>query len=282
MTAISVSNLSKRYGRTRALDKVNVELQRGEMVALIGASGSGKSTLIRHIAGLEAGDGADGRIVILDKVSQAGGKLAGGRRIGRVSVIFQQFNLVGRLSVLTNVLIGNLGKVPRWRGTLGIFNRTERNRALEALARVGIPHVAAQRSSTLSGGQQQRAAIARTLVQKAEILIADEPISALDPSSARRVMDVLADINTQDRITVLVSLHQVEYARRYCKRTIAMRDGRIVFDGPSTALSNAFLAELYGDASEELVLPDAPVEPAPARPVRKIARQPASPVPMHA
>lgn len=274
MTAISVSNLSKRYGRTLALDEVSVELRRGEMVALIGASGSGKSTLIRHIAGLEAGDGDNGRIVILDKVSQTGGKLAG-RRVGRVAVIFQQFNLVGRLSVLTNVLIGNLGKVPRWRGTLGIFNRTEKARALEALARVGIPQVAAQRSSTLSGGQQQRAAIARSLVQKAEILIADEPISALDPSSARRVMDVLADINVNDKITILVSLHQVEYARRYCQRTIAMRDGRIVFDGPSTALSNAFLAELYGDASEELVLPDAPAEPAPTPPAPQIARQPA-------
>src|SRR5690606_7958186 len=118
------------------------------------------------------------------------------------------------------------------RGTFGIFNSAERDTALAALARVGIPQVAAQRASTLSGGQQQRAAIARTLVQEAEILIADEPISALDPSSARRVMDVLADINQQDNITVLVSLHQVEYARRYCPRTIAMRDGEIVYDGP--------------------------------------------------
>ena len=263
MTAISVANLSKRYGKTRALDNVSLELKRGEMVALIGASGSGKSTLIRHIAGLEAGEGAASRVVIFDKVSQVGGRLARGRRRGRVSVIFQQFNLVGRLSVLTNVLIGKLGKIPGWRGTLGLFNRAEKAAARAALARVGIPQVATQRSSTLSGGQQQRAAIARTLVQEAEILIADEPISALDPSAARRVMDVLSDINAQDNITVLVSLHQVEYARRYCKRTIAMRDGRIVFDGPSTALSNAFLAELYGDASEELVLPDAPADPHP-------------------
>lgn len=181
-----------------------------------------------------------------------------------VSVIFQQFNLVGRMSVLTNVLIGHLGQIPRWRGTLGLFNRAEKTAAHAALARVGIPQVATQRSSTLSGGQQQRAAIARTLVQGAEILIADEPISALDPSSARRVMDVLASINEQDNITILVSLHQVEYARRYCKRTIAMRDGEIVFDGASSELSNAFLSELYGSASEELVLPEAPAEyPAP-------------------
>jgi phosphonate transport system ATP-binding protein len=264
MTAICVSNLSKRYGKTRALDDVCLTLDRGEMVALIGASGSGKSTLIRHIAGLEAGDGSAGRVTVLGEISQEAGRVIRGQRRGRVAVIFQQFNLVGRLSVLTNVLIGHLGRVPRWRGTLGIFLGHEKAKAAAALARVGIPQVATQRSSTLSGGQQQRAAIARTLVQEAEILIADEPISALDPASARRVMDVLADINTQDKITVLVSLHQVEYARRYCKRTIAMRDGRIVYDGPSTALSNAFLSELYGNASEELVLPDSPAEPTPA------------------
>jgi phosphonate transport system ATP-binding protein len=237
------------------------------MVALIGASGSGKSTLIRHIVGLETGDGRSGRVEILDTVSQKDGRLTGYVKRGAVSVLFQQFNLVGRLSVLTNVLIGLLGRVPRWRGTLGLFNAAEKDAARAALARVGIPQVAVQRSSTLSGGQQQRAAIARTLVQGAEILIADEPISALDPSSARRVMDVLADINTQDRITVLVSLHQVEYARRYCKRTIAMRNGAVVFDGPSTSLSNAFLAELYGSASEELVLPEAPAEQSTPAPV---------------
>lgn len=264
MTAICVSNLSKRYGKTQALDDVCLTLDRGEMVALIGASGSGKSTLIRHIAGLEAGDGGAGTVTVLGEISQESGRLIRGQRRGRVAVIFQQFNLVGRLSVMTNVLIGHLGRVPRWRGTLGIFLGHEKAKASAALARVGIPQVAAQRSSTLSGGQQQRAAIARTLVQEAEILIADEPISALDPASARRVMDVLADINTQDKITVLVSLHQVEYARRYCKRTVAMRDGRIVYDGPSSALSNAFLAELYGNASEELVLPDSPAESMPA------------------
>ncbi|MFP5077777.1 phosphonate ABC transporter ATP-binding protein [Rhizobium sp. YIM 134829] len=261
MSAIAVSGLSKTYGHTQALKDVSLELERGEMVALIGASGSGKSTLIRHIAGLEAADQGSGRITILDELSQKGGRFIRGAKRGRVAVIFQQFNLVGRLSVLTNVLIGHLGRTPRWRGTLGLFNRAEKDSAQAALARVGIPQVARQRASTLSGGQQQRAAIARCLVQEAQILIADEPISALDPSAARRVMDVLADISAKDGITVLVSLHQVEYARRYCRRTIAMRDGAIVYDGPSTALSNSFLAELYGAASEELVLPDAPADP---------------------
>ncbi|WP_425961105.1 phosphonate ABC transporter ATP-binding protein [Rhizobium nepotum] len=278
MNAILVADLSKTFGRTCALAGVNLKVERGEMVALIGASGSGKSTLIRHIAGLETSDAGTGRIEVFGRVSQMGGRRKHMPKQGAIAVIFQQFNLVGRLRVLTNVLVGHLGRTPRWRGTLGIFSRAEKDKAHEALARVGIPQVAWQRASTLSGGQQQRAAIARTLVQEAEILIADEPISALDPSSARRVMDVLADINGKDGITVLVSLHQVEYARRYCPRTIAMRDGAVVYDGPSTALSNEFLAELYGAASEELVLPDAPAghsAPAPT----ELQRRHAEPLP---
>ncbi|WP_082652514.1 phosphonate ABC transporter ATP-binding protein [Aureimonas sp. AU12] len=258
MTAIEVSHLSKRFGRTQALRDVRLSVAKGEMVALIGASGSGKSTLIRHLAGLEVGEGTQSRIEIFGRVAQAGGRLGPHAKElrGRVSVIFQQFNLVGRISVLTNVLVGNLGKISRWRGTFGLFNRGEKQAAEAALARVGIPKVAAQRASTLSGGQQQRAAIARTLVQRAEILLADEPIASLDPASARRVMDVLADVNARDGITVIVSLHQVEFARQYCPRTVAMRDGTVIYDGPSSALTNDFLAELYGAAADELVLAD--------------------------
>jgi len=181
--------------------------------------------------------------------------VAGLRR--EIGVIFQQFNLVGRLTVLTNVLVGLLGRIPRWRGSLGLFSRGERRLAIGAMQRMGIAEAALQRASTLSGGQQQRAAIARALVQGAKIILADEPIASLDPASAKRVMEALSAINQEDRITVLVSLHQVEYARRFCARTIAMRDGQIVFDGPSTALTLEFLREIYGEASDELVLPDA-------------------------
>ena len=126
---------------------------------------------------------------------------------------------------------------------------------MRALQRVGIDEHALKRGSELSGGQQQRAAIARSLVQGAEILIADEPIASLDPNSARRVMDILADLNRNERITILVSLHQVEYALRYCPRTVALRDGKIAYDGPSEALTPAFLGELYGAESKELFLP---------------------------
>ena len=161
----------------------------------------------------------------------------------RIGVIFQQFNLVPRLSVLTNVCLGLLGQIPGMaRHVRALQPGAEQQRAMQALARVGIAEHALKRGSELSGGQQQRAAIARTLVQGASVLIADEPIASLDPKAARRVMDILAELNRQDKITVLVSLHQVEYALSYCPRTIALRDGRIVYDGPSSAL-NAGLPE---------------------------------------
>lgn len=260
--SIRVASLSKTFSsnRPKALDGVDLAIASGEMVALIGASGSGKSTLIRHIAGLVSADAnAGGRVEVAGRSVQADGRIAADVRESRrrIGVIFQQFNLVGRLSVLTNVLTGRLGQMPPLAGALGLFSLDDQRRAMRALERVGIAQAARQRASTLSGGQQQRAAIARALVQGAEVLLADEPIASLDPASARRVMETLVDINHRDGITVLVSLHQVEYARRFCPRTIAMQAGRIVFDGPSIALTNERLKDIYGSASEELVLPDA-------------------------
>lgn len=256
--AIAVDHLFKTFGKhTKALDDVSMTIESGEMVALIGASGSGKSTLIRHIAGLVASDRESCcKIQVFGKTVQSGGRIDGEARQlrCRIGVIFQQFNLVNRLGLLTNVVIGVLGRIPTWRGTLGLFTRQEKLMAMEALARVGMDQYADQRAGTLSGGQQQRAAIARALVQQAEILLADEPIASLDPESARRVMDALAEINQQDKITVVVSLHQVAYAKKYCPRTIALRSGKVVFDGPSTRLSPEFLRELYGADSEELIM----------------------------
>ncbi|MBJ3777626.1 phosphonate ABC transporter ATP-binding protein [Acuticoccus mangrovi] len=274
MTAISVEHVSKHFGARHALNDVSLTIAPGEMVALIGASGSGKSTLIRHIAGLDQGDTGSGVTTIFGNVIQKNGRLAADARLLRrdIGVIFQQFNLVGRLPVIVNVLVGLLGRIPVWRGTLGLFTRAEKSAARAALSRVGVGEVAWQRASTLSGGQQQRAAIARALVQRARLLLADEPIASLDPASARRVMDTLATICREDGITVLISLHQVEYARFYCPRTIAMRAGQVVYDGPSTALTTDFLTELYGEASDELVLPEAPL--AETTPVRSAASEP--------
>jgi phosphonate transport system ATP-binding protein len=261
---LEVRRVSKAFDRRNVILKnVSFVLTRGEMVALIGASGSGKSTLIRAIAGLVPIDRADRRqasadpangpaeIMLFGQTMQRNGRISGAAKElrVRVGVIFQQFNLVPRLSVLTNVCLGLLGRVPLLQGAIGRFSEADKCRAMQALDRVGIAVHALKRGSELSGGQQQRAAIARTLVQGAELVIADEPIASLDPSSARRVMDILADMNRRDRITVLVSLHQVEFALRYCPRAIALKAGEVVFDGPTRELTPALLGAIYGPIS---------------------------------
>jgi phosphonate transport system ATP-binding protein len=263
---IDVRRVSKSFERgVRVLDDVSFSVRRGEMVALIGASGSGKSTLIRALAGLVAiekppGNGTAvgaGTIDIFGQPIQRDGRIARGAKDLRVrtGVIFQQFNLVPRLSVLTNVCLGLLGRMALMRGTLSNFTLDEKRQAMHALARVGMSEHALKRACELSGGQQQRAAIARTLVQGAEVVIADEPIASLDPASARRVMDILAEMNRQDGITVLVSLHQVSYALSYCARAIALKAGRIVYDGRSDELTPALLWSIYGAESDEIFPP---------------------------
>jgi phosphonate transport system ATP-binding protein len=252
---IQVRDLSKTFGSKKtdqkALKNINLSIETGEMVALIGPSGSGKSTLLRHLSGLSCGDTDSGEIRILGQMVQCNGKLCSDVRKTRTRIgyIFQQFNLVGRMKVITNVLTGALGRMPGWRGSLGLFNAEERGYALKCLNRVGMDAWADQRASCLSGGQQQRVAIARTLTQKAEVILADEPIASLDPESARRVMEILADINSRDGRTVVVTLHQVDYAREFCRRAIALKAGEVVFDGPSEDLTPSLLAGIYGTTS---------------------------------
>jgi phosphonate transport system ATP-binding protein len=260
-TAISITALNKSFlGGRKALQDIHLDIETGEMVALIGASGSGKSTLLRHMAGLMAGDGsAQGLVQIHGQTVQKNGKIASDIRQTRAGVgfVFQQFNLVDRLPVIVNVLAGTLHKMPLWRSLLRWFTPTELASGMEALKRVGIAECCAQRAGTLSGGQQQRAAIARAMVQGAKVILADEPIASLDPESSRKVMDILARVNQEDKCTVVVSLHQVNVAMKYCPRTVALRHGQIVFDGPSSSLTPALLRELYGaDADEILALPD--------------------------
>lgn len=255
--SLRVQNLDKHFGNGKhALRGVSLEIGQGEMVALIGASGSGKSTLLRHIAGLMAADsGTDSLIEVNGRCVQRAGQIQRDVRRTRADIgfVFQQFNLVDRLPVLVNVLVGRLHRMPWWRALTGVFTRRERALALEALDRVGIAECHAQRASTLSGGQQQRAAIARTLVQGARVVLADEPIASLDPESSRNVMDILSRICREDQCTVVVSLHQVDMARRYCPRTIALHQGRVVFDGPSEQLTTVLLRELYGMQADEIL-----------------------------
>ena len=256
-TAIRINTLNKTFGSGRkALSQIDLSIGAGEMVALIGASGSGKSTLLRHMAGLMAGDAdAPGSIEIHGRSVQCNGKIACDIRAVRAGIgfVFQQFNLVGRLPVIVNVLVGTLHQMPLWRSLTRWFTPAEKARGIEALRRVGIAECWAQRASTLSGGQQQRAAIARAMVQGARVVLADEPIASLDPESSRKVMDMLARINREDRCTVVVSLHQVNVAIKYCPRTIALNQGRVVYDGPSAGLTPEVLRELYGAQADEIL-----------------------------
>jgi phosphonate transport system ATP-binding protein len=253
--ALEIKHLSKSFAGKPALNDVSLNVAPGEMVALIGASGSGKSTLLRHIPGFIAADSGD--VQVFGKSVQHAGRIARSvRRLRReIGFVFQQFNLVGRLSVMTNVLIGLMPDMPWWRRMLVRFSVNDRRSAIRALSAVGIADTAWQRASTLSGGQQQRAALARCIVQQARLVLADEPIASLDPESSRKVMELLAQMNRSHGCTVLVSLHQVEFALQHCPRTVALRAGTVVYDGPSSALTPQLLRELYGAQAIDLFEP---------------------------
>ncbi|MCE2571256.1 phosphonate ABC transporter ATP-binding protein [Motilimonas eburnea] len=251
MSVISVTKLNKHFNENHALKDISLEVQQGEMVALLGPSGSGKSTLLRHLNGLVCADKSQAglsQVKVLGNRVQQDGRFSPQVRAsrGQTGYIFQQFNLVNRLSVLDNVLIGALNATPLWRSLTGRFSLNQKRQALAALDRVGLADFAQQRVSNLSGGQQQRVAIARALMQQAKIILADEPIASLDPESSRIVMEILQGINQQEGIAVVVTLHQVDYARRYCPRIVALKQGEIFFDGASEQLDQVTLDALYG------------------------------------
>ncbi len=252
--AVVVRQLSKAFKGVPALKSVSVTINEGEMVALVGASGSGKSTLLRNLNGLQLAD--RGTVEIFGSPLQVDGQLhSKARQIrSQVGFIFQQFNLVRRLTVLENVLVGNLSRISLGRSLFRQFSQAEKLQALAALERVGILEQAHKRAASLSGGQQQRVAIARCLMQGAQIILADEPIASLDPESARKVMELLVHLNQEENITVVTSLHQVQMVRQYFPRVIALKDGVVRFDGATPLLDDVKLNEIYGAAAEELVL----------------------------
>ncbi|WP_109261163.1 phosphonate ABC transporter ATP-binding protein [Hyphobacterium indicum] len=247
--ALLAENISVTFGTTQALKGVSLTVEKGEMVALIGPSGSGKSTLLRVGAGLQIADSSSGVTRLFGDRVQEAGKLSRGVRRARAQVgfIFQQFNLVKRISLYSNVLLGALGRMPQWKGVLGRFSPADRKKAMDSLERVGIVEYAGNRAANLSGGQQQRGAIARAMVQGAKAIFADEPIASLDPVSARNVMRLLSELNAEDGITVVVTLHQVDYALKYCRRAVALKAGEIIYDGPTNGLTRERLIEIYGD-----------------------------------
>lgn len=259
LNAVEVKELTKSFkvksnGRLEVLKNVSFSVTEGEMLALVGASGSGKSTLLRNINGLQQAD--RGSVEIFGTAIQANGVMHAKIRTLRrqIGFIFQQFNLVNRLTVIENVLVGTLSHVSPVRSILHWFSQEEKTQALAALDRVGILNQAYKRASALSGGQQQRVAIARCLMQGAEIILADEPIASLDPESARKVMELLIHLNREQNITVITSLHQVQMVKRYFNRAIALQGGEVKFDGRTIDLDDAQLNQVYGSATEELVL----------------------------
>lgn len=245
---LKLTAVTRRFGKHAAVKSVDVIIPPGQMVGVIGRSGAGKSTLLRMINRLV--DPSDGTIHYGDvQVSSLRGSDL--RRWQRdCAMIFQQFNLVPRLDVLTNVLLGRLNHRSTALSILNMFSRDERLMAIAALERLGIEQTSLQMAGTLSGGQQQRVAIARALMQQPKMILADEPIASLDPLNAKIVMDALRDINERDGITVLTNLHTLDTARNYCERIIGMAAGKVVFDGAPDQLTSSAVRMIYGSAAD--------------------------------
>ncbi|MCO5057793.1 MAG: phosphonate ABC transporter ATP-binding protein [Rhizobiaceae bacterium] len=246
---LEIRKVTRRFGKNVAVDSVDLEIAAGQMVGVIGRSGAGKSTLLRMINRLV--DPSEGSIVYdgTEVSKLRGTALRAWQR--DCAMIFQQFNLVPRLDVLTNVLLGRLNHRSTGANLLGLFSREERIQAIAALERLGIAPTALQRAGTLSGGQQQRVAIARALMQQPKMILADEPIASLDPLNAKIVMDSLADINRREGITVIVNLHTLDTARAYCERVVGMAAGEVVFDGPASELTTDAVRMIYGAEGED-------------------------------
>ena len=242
---IIFDNVSKTYPNgVKGLSHINLTINDGEFVSIIGLSGAGKSTLLRSVNRLN--DVTEGEITI-DGVSltKAGKKEL--RRIRRrIGMISQQFNLVKRSTVQKNVLSGRLGYYSTWKSILGLFSKEDYERTKDALERVDLQDKLHSRCDELSGGQQQRVSIARTLVQQADIILADEPVASLDPVTTQKIMKDLQNINTTLGKTVIVNIHSVELARSFSTRIIALKAGEIVFDGAPEELTGERLIAIYG------------------------------------
>ncbi|MDP6351069.1 MAG: phosphonate ABC transporter ATP-binding protein [Alphaproteobacteria bacterium] len=245
MSRVELIGVAKTYdGGVAALHPTSLEIAPGSFVVLLGPSGAGKSTLLRTINRLETPSAGEVRIG-----AEAVGPANLRQLRGRIGMVFQHFNLVGRLNVMTNVLCGRLGKHRGLASLLFLMGRADIDKAHAVLARVGLTDKAWERADRLSGGQQQRVGIARALVQEPALLLADEPVSSVDRATAREIMDLLADICRSDGITTIVSLHQVALARRYGERVIGLNGGRVVFDGPVGGLTEPVLNRIYGEAA---------------------------------
>jgi phosphonate transport system ATP-binding protein len=247
---LEINGLTRRFGSVTAVDHVTLAVPNGQMVGIIGRSGAGKSTLLRLINRLI--EPSDGRIAFEGRdIGALRGRALRDWRTD-CAMIFQQFNLVQRLDVLTNVLVGRLNHRSTLSSLFKLFSAEERALAIRTLDRFDLAEAALQRADTLSGGQQQRVAIARALMQEPRIVLADEPIASLDPRNGKVVMDALRRINREDGLTVLCNLHTLDTARQYCDRIVGMRAGRVVFDGVPEQLTAAMVRDIYGMSEQDL------------------------------
>ena len=247
---IEFQNVSKRYPNGfEALKNINLKIEQGDFVAVIGLSGAGKSTLIRTINRMH--DITEGTLTVdgTNVMELQGKQLRTFRR--KIGMIFQSFNLITRTTVIKNVLTAFVPELPWWRALLGIFTKEEKIAALESLDKMGILDKAFVRADQLSGGQQQRVALARTLAQNPQIILADEPVASLDPITARQVMDDFLRINQDMNITVIINIHHVELALQYATRVVGIREGKIVYDGPASQVDQDILDSIYQGQKEE-------------------------------
>lgn len=242
---IQFQNVIKTYPNgVMALKGVSLEIKQGEFVAIIGLSGAGKSTLLRSINQMHTI--TNGKLLVngVDVSSLSGKSL---RRFRRdIGMVFQSFNLVKRTSVIKNVLAARVADMPLWMSLLGLYTKKDKIIALEALDQVGILEKAYTRADQLSGGQQQRVALARCVAQQPKIILADEPVASLDPVTSNQVMHDFVKINKELNITVIANMHHVDIALKFAQRVIGIKEGLIVFDGPSTHVNNQILKEIYG------------------------------------
>lgn len=241
--AIRFEEVTKTFGSITALDDVSVAFAANKINVLLGLSGSGKSTMLRHINGLHKPSKGD-VWTLGTPVHSAGPATLRGLR-NNVGMIFQQFHLVESMSVLENVCTGKLGSLRGPRFGLWSYPRAVRETAMEQLARVGLADKAFQRAGTLSGGQQQRAAIARALIQRPTVLLADEPVASLDPLSSASVIELLAQISREENLTVICSLHQVQIALEFADRIVGLNAGRVVLDRPAAGMTHNDVDGIY-------------------------------------
>lgn len=245
---LELKALTKRFGDKTAVDAATFTVEKPMMIGIIGRSGAGKSTLLRMLNRLS--DSTSGEIVFEGREITSLKGAARREWQSRCAMIFQQFNLVPRMDVVSNVLHGTLNRRSTFTTMFNLYPQEDIHKAIEILDRLGIAEQAPKRAEALSGGQQQRVAIARALMQDPSIILADEPIASLDPMNAQIVMDALRRIHEEDGRMVIANLHTLDTARRYCDRVIGMRDGRIVFDGRPDQLTTGVARDIYGAGAD--------------------------------